>query len=444
MKNIISAISLLCLMTLTFSSTVNAGALSELKSSSATGSQAVCQVAVPVTPTATSVPVAAQEDRVQREWLVMVFISGINNLYTAAYYNVNQMEYGLWQSQLPLNKVAIVTEFGALDSDGAGNLIISDTVKTLLIKPDSTVSFENSSIVSEAFFESKSQDMGNVNSLVRFVNRAVRKYPAKKTALIIWNHGAGIGGIASDDVSGSMMKLKDLRAGLAKITATTGKKFDVLATDACLMQMASIMYEFKDYAKVIVGSQQPIPGAGYPYDGIVRYMGANLNRLNAESFGSMLVEGYGQVYNGQPFTSLSAVHSNQVKMLATLMDNFADAVMADSAAFKAASSKQLLANTAHMDQMEESKDLTDYVNNIMASPDVSASVKTAGQALVSFIKSDLQIKMYASERDNYGVSVYLPDLIYDSATYNTLELSKASRWGIFVNRLLNERVNENM
>ena len=43
-------------------------------------------------------------------------------------------------------------------------------------------------------------------------------------------------------------------------------KVDVLAFDACLMQMAEVAYEVKDLADYVVGSEETEPGPGYPYD----------------------------------------------------------------------------------------------------------------------------------------------------------------------------------
>ena len=90
------------------------------------------------------------------------------------------------------------------------------------------------------------------------------RFPAKKTMLVIWGHGAGYRGIAYDDVSNNHISVPQLGSALANITKTTGRKLDIFATDASFMQMASVAYEIKDYAKVIVGSEESIPAQGYP------------------------------------------------------------------------------------------------------------------------------------------------------------------------------------
>src|SRR3989339_1466776 len=122
-------------------------------------------------------------------------------------------------------------------------------------------------------------DMGDYKRVVDFVAWAKTNYPAKRYMLIIWNHGSGWmdpkgspKGISFDDETGNYIRTPQI--GL--ILKEAGK-VDILAFDACLMQMAEVAYEVKDNAQVIVGSEETVPGLGYPYG---LFLGAMAKRPN--------------------------------------------------------------------------------------------------------------------------------------------------------------------
>lgn len=55
-------------------------------------------------------------------------------------------------------------------------------------------------------------------------------------------------------------------ADMAEAMIATGRKFDFLLFDACLMGAAEVCYDFKDAANYIIASVLEIPADGFPYD----------------------------------------------------------------------------------------------------------------------------------------------------------------------------------
>ena len=358
----------------------------------------------------------------EREWLVLVFINGVNDLGILGFANadINEME-AVGSS----DRLAVVVEYGILgiDDNLGRNLQFQRGSKTIFVTRDADLS----KITSPVIFNSNEADMGSEANLVRFVKRGLRRYPAKKVAVILWNHGAGRLGISYDDVSKNYMEVDKLGAALSLVKKTLGRKIDVFATDACLMQMAGVAYEFKDYAEVIVGSEEEIPGNGYPYTELLGRLSNNTG-MDAEALGSAMVETYGASYNSA--ATLSAIRTAALPGFAGALDAWVEAVKADPA-------------TSRFSQ-RESKDLFDYLERVEARLPASQPVKEAGAALKAYLSNDLIIKNVAKPagRKPYtqakGLAIYIPDSQYNSANYEKLVFTRDSLWDDFLLDMLRE------
>ncbi|OGS05065.1 MAG: hypothetical protein A3I76_01505 [Elusimicrobia bacterium RIFCSPLOWO2_02_FULL_61_11] len=373
----------------------------------------------------------------EREWLVLVFINGVNDLGILGFANadINEME-AVGSS----DRLAVVVEYGILgiDDNLGRNLQFQRGSKTIFVTRDADLS----KITSPVIFNSNEADMGSEANLVRFVKRGLRRYPAKKVAVILWNHGAGRLGISYDDVSKNYMEVDKLGAALSLVKKTLGRKIDVFATDACLMQMAGVAYEFKDYAEVIVGSEEEIPGNGYPYTELLGRLSNNTG-MDAEALGSAMVETYGASYNSA--ATLSAIRTAALPGFAGALDAWVEAVKADPAAFAAATDAGLVASTSRFSQ-RESKDLFDYLERVEARLPASQPVKEAGAALKAYLSNDLIIKNVAKPagRKPYtqakGLAIYIPDSQYNSANYEKLVFTRDSLWDDFLLDMMRERL----
>lgn len=195
------------------------------------------------------------EARAVKDWTVLVFLNADNNLDQFGVKDVNEMEK--IGSNDRLNIVVL------LDREGG-------TAQKLYITKDNDMNKISSQVVEELGV----YDMGDYKNLVSFVEWGVKNYPAKNYVVNIWNHGSGwnkkraltFKGISYDDQSGNHITTAQLGQAMASIYQTLGKKLDILAMDACLMQMAEVCYEIKDYVQFCVASEETEPGDGYTYD----------------------------------------------------------------------------------------------------------------------------------------------------------------------------------
>jgi len=160
-------------------------------------------------------------------------------------------------------------------------------------------------------------DMGDYKRAVDFVAWAKEAYPAKRYMLILWDHGTGWldprqtkkapadKGISFDDETGNYIRTPQI----CRILKEAGK-VDVLAFDACLMQTAEAAYEVKDYTEVIVGSQEVVPGFGYPYGLFLEVMARHPD-LTTEETGAVMVEAFKVFYDAVGKSAqLSAIRSS--------------------------------------------------------------------------------------------------------------------------------------
>ncbi|MBW1786071.1 MAG: hypothetical protein JRK53_05545 [Deltaproteobacteria bacterium] len=133
-------------------------------------------------------------------------------------------------------------------------------------------------------------DMADPDTLLDFVNWTISNYPADKYALVIGDHGYGWKGMAVDTTShGDFLKVKELKDALTSVPVM----IDLLAFDACLMQMVEVAYELRNTGVgIIVGSE--LPGTTWPFAEIVsaltdnpsispRDLGARINDLYFEA-----------------------------------------------------------------------------------------------------------------------------------------------------------------
>jgi hypothetical protein len=105
------------------------------------------------------------------------------------------------------------------------------------------------------------KDLGETNTaqpetLAKFIEFSMKKFPAQHYALIIGSHGLAWKGAVEDETTDSFMSLPQIREALDTAAEKTGKKLDLIGFDACLMATGEVAYELKDNAKYMVASQE--------------------------------------------------------------------------------------------------------------------------------------------------------------------------------------------
>ncbi len=403
-----------------------------------------------------------------KELTIMVFINAKNNLEMAGLLNVNDME------RIGSTKnVNIIVELGRMngqigDTDEDGNWV---GVRRYYIKKDT----DTKKITSPVIYSKTgpgAYDMGDFKKVIEFVNWTKRKYPANRYILILWDHGTGwldprkkktaTKGISFDDETGNYITTEEI----GQIISSVGG-VDILAFDACLMQMAEVLAEVKDYTKIVIGSEETVPAYGYPYALFLDPITKN-PYMSDEQIASTIVKAFEKFYSyvKMPAT-LSAVRANRVDGLFDKVRYFSTSAME---ANEIEALKKARKEVIRYDILGESSDpdkhisffgdISDFARivskNISNNNEKSMMLKLKAEELVRYIETELIIARgsYGKERTgkdlslSKGVSVYIPPVIttityekIDSILqhpYSNFRFAKETGWDKFV-RFLYEK-----
>lgn len=222
-------------------------------------------------------------------------------------------------------------------------------------------------------------DLGPTNTgdprvLESFIRFGAQRYPAEATALVLMNHGSGFyvppemlsrsgekpervsaspaqrrrrrpffhttqerllerpvinRGIAYDDGASDCLDNQELKRVLARAQRLLGRKVDVVGMDACLMTMLEVAYQLKDHARVLVGSEELEPGAGWPHSLILADLTKNSKMTPAE-LGATVVQRYVQSYRHRAEEATqSAIDLGQLGDLVDAVDLLARRILAN-------------------------------------------------------------------------------------------------------------------
>jgi hypothetical protein len=393
-----------------------------------------------------------------KEWTVMVFVNAKNDLELAGLYNVNEME-----KVGSTGDVNIVVEMGRMK--GQENDIDTDGDWTgarryRIEKDTDTMSIRSPVLMSAAYI-----DLGDYKQASDFVKWSKLNFPARHYMFIIWNHGTGfmdVGsvqkGISIDSETGNYIRTPQI--GL--ILKEAGE-VDVLAFDACLMQMSEIAFEVKDRTKVVIGSQEVIPALGYPYRLFLDALTSSPG-MNADEVGAVAVDAFKIFYDlVKRGAHLSAIRTSKLDGLAARISEFTRLAreIGDTRALKAARNGVIRYNV--FDKLDPDMKVSFYGDLSQFARLVSANLKKNHARLAEFKAKSAELREYIDKElvinnkaslynlvgrdlsESGGISVYLPPVdtrfIQDKLesifeyNYTDFAFDKATGWHDFVTYL---------
>ncbi len=359
-----------------------------------------------------SLPVGGELPQGGRAWTFMVYMAADNDLAQEAVKDLQSME-----RVGSTDEVAIVVELDA--PSGATRYFVGR---------GGSVALEYLGAV----------DSGNPGTLLNFIRFARERYPARHYALVLWNHGSGVKGrerdIAFDFTTQSAITLPGLRNALA----LSGVHFDLLGMDACFMQMVEVAYEVRNYARVLVSSQENVPGEGWDYETVLWALTQNPG-MSAFELAQRVVASYIEYYkkSGAPGRyTLSAVDLSRIGNLAGALDALALAILNDTQTppwvYLA------LGDSALYFGDPDFVDLGDFMRLLALDLRVRFDVREKANAVLSalgacvFASQSLGIGSGIIETS--GLSIYFPYTAY-VRKYEDLAFASATRWDELVRYL---------
>ena len=271
--------------------------------------------------------------------------------------------------------------------------------------------------------ETEISDLGNLNmgqpaTLQDFIEWAVENYPADKYALIMWDHGAGaIGGepynivFGNDENNNDGLSLPEIRQALQSAYTTTGKKFDLIGFDACLMatlETASIMSSF---GNDLVASEELEPGHGWDYAAILSAIKSNSD-ISGAVLGQTIADSYKshaqtESPSSAPEITLSVIDLSKVSNVINRLESLATA-----AGTNIQNSGQTAWSTI-ADGRSKAEDYggeTDMADLKHIAQNITPAYPTEANALIAAIDQAVLYKIKGAARPNSnGLSIFLPN-----------------------------------
>lgn len=231
----------------------------------------------------------------KKSWTFLVYLAGANDLDAHIQQNLEQMMAVGSNNRINI-LVYLSTHFEGLDKE----------TRKLLINKDAVIQYG----------PIESRDSGSVETLKDALKWA-STFPSDHIAVVLWDHGSGPlnresipsfnRGVCFDHDTKHYLTDRDLLHAFSWACdhVRQGKKFDIIAFDACLMGSFEIAATLSSCAQYMVASENIIPLAGYHYTKV-------LNRFNTQTltpldFAKRMVTAYNEAYIGTNNYTLSAV-----------------------------------------------------------------------------------------------------------------------------------------
>ena len=345
-----------------------------------------------------------------REWTYMVYMGADNNLSSAGEDDITEMAKVGSTSGVA---VVVQAEFSQQYSTG----LPTDTRRMLIQKGVNNIAASTS--------------IGNVNmadpaQLTAFIKWAQQTYPAKRYALVIWDHGAGwktaslntrrslLRGAVQDETSDSFMSLPDL----AKAVRDSGVHFDLINFDACLMAMYEVAYEFKGLVDYLVFSEETEPGDGDPYDTILNDLKTD-PAMTGRTLATTIVNNYYNFYVSQRTDGItkSAVDMSKLADLdAKILQLSANIVSEFSSVSGAIASAQAATQKYTYTANHDLYAFCDFLSTNLP----SGQTKVAAAAVKAAVDNAVVANKWYGDKVKYshGIAIYSP-------TYNEISSNNA-------------------
>jgi len=265
----------------------------------------------------------------QAEWTVMIFVDGDNNLEEDALIDFSEM--ARIGSTDEVNVIVQLDRIGKYVSQT--NKKYPYWTDTLRFRMTKGIKASPESAFKDRIGEA---NMGAGETLADFVSWSKRMFPARRYALIIWDHGQGWRGrgfpfrtaigspfrsLSYDETDKDKLYNREIQDSLQNILKQ--EKLDFIGFDACLMAMVETVYALRDVSKVFVGSEELEPGSGWQYDDWLDTL-TNNPRMDGQGLGKVLVDSFKKTYG--PATDIQNLTTTLSAMDLSRAGQLADAI----------------------------------------------------------------------------------------------------------------------
>ena len=353
------------------------------------------------------------------KWTVLVYMNAANSLDSYAEPDINEME-----------QVGSSDNLNIIVQVKRRNTNYRNTRRMLITKDDQP------NVVTSTVAEDLglNVDMGSYDTLKSFIQWGAEKYPSDHIAVIIWNHGDGwrsknttnpiTKAISEDDLTGNHIEVWQLPQALRPLDSSP--VLDVVAFDACYMQMAEVAQEIRFCTKYICGSEEYFPGEGYPYNLMLAPL-RNTPSISAKDFAVSLVNNIFSGLSVDGNITQSALDASRITELTAAVNTFGQALI-DSTITKDEANVVRTQTQAYV--IADNKDLYDYAERMAALRPTDTNLQSAYTNLISVLKSTVVNEKHTSDSviNSHGIAIYVPSRLDFDSNYLNTAFSRATCW----------------
>jgi hypothetical protein len=282
-------------------------------------------------------------------------------------------------------------------------------------------------------------NMGDLYTLANFVNWTISSYPADKYCLVLSDHGSGCASVQSvcfdETSSNDALSLPELSQALSVAPA----KMDVIYFDACVMGMVEVAYQIRDYADVMVASEE-VGWSGAPYDYYLSSLTANPSMSTGE-LADVIVSGYIDFTSANSLMStMSGVDLSQMLALETAVDSFAQTLNNSESSFNDEIRKARGQAEGYMgpflDLYGWYMDLYHFAELVYQYIDDFDIRNNASQVMAS-VSNAVIVEGHYDHPNSHGLSIFFPcktDSHYSTfmTAYSTTDFAEDTVWDAFI------------
>ena len=367
------------------------------------------------------------------KWTVLVYMDSDNNLEPNAIFDMDKLE-----SVGSTDKVNIIVQWDRHPDYDSSNGDWTGT-KIFLVK----MGAEEGIVESEELMDLGEVDMGNMDSLTDFVEWGTKNYPAEHYLIDVWNHGGGWGPHMQDETSGTEASVQELADALGEAGFSGENKLNLLVLNQCLMGQIDVVYAMQPHAKVMIASEEIIPGPGVDYAGSLAELVKEPN-MSEVRLAEIIVEKYEEFYSEEipnPFTTLTAFDLNKMdkvnetaeELIAILKENTLNywPDIGRSIYFSEAFAKFGGMATIKSLSSYDFIDFAELVSQETGDPEISMAAYNLREALGEMIIAEYHGNEHPFAN---GLSVYFPEdeFLYNSSYASSSKFAVERGWDEFI------------
>ncbi|MCW3130191.1 MAG: clostripain-related cysteine peptidase, partial [Methanophagales archaeon] len=375
-------------------------------------------------------------------WTFMVYMDADNNLGGKSgpgFSDLNEMEmvgYTPKVNIIVLNDNGFNRGYVKIKTDNDPSIIISSVVKSM-----------------------NEVNMGSPKALSDFIKWTKGHYPAKRYGIVLWDHGSGWRGCCNDTSERDKLTLMDLKDALEE----AGLKFNLIGFDACAMGMTEVAYQIKDYANIVVASEEsegsfdtdPQWSIGmWPYNRILKKLKDNPG-MTEEKLGEIIVTEYTASWtNGKnspeefdPLddqrVTMAAINAKNIAKLKDAINEFSEKLMNYWGTYH----EEIVSAHANSESYGGNKYGDEYFDlyyfaQKLSESNVPNELKNSAIDVMRAIDSAVIYKDNGPKHPNsHGLSIYFPLRNskdgYD-CNYDQLDFAKDTKWDDWLKIYLKE------